>query len=114
MSKIKDAHNVLVPWSILGNKELTSNDKVVYSYMKFRYQFFKYKGLSYRESNLTISKAVGLSRTTVVKSIATLVEHKLIRKISFGGSSNHYELITKKVKVVDTLIIDDNGDSLPF
>lgn len=78
--KLQPHLNVQVPVEVLLHKGLSSNDKVVFSYMKLRYQFFSSKGMPYCESNTTIANALGLSRSTVIRSISKLSEEGFITK----------------------------------
>jgi len=67
---------------IYGNFELyflaltcvSSNDKVVYLYMRHQYHYFKSMRKEYFETIDTISEATGIARSTLKRSLSRLEE----------------------------------------
>lgn len=120
MSRILQHHlNVQIPVEVLLHENLSSNDKVVFSYMKLRYQFFKLNKLPYCESNTTIASAIGLSRSTVIRSITKLMLEGFVTKdirntqgVDRGEQTNIYTVKDCLSKIVHNIQDEDIGFDL--
>ena len=89
---------------VYGNFELkflmvdnaSSNDKVVYLYMRHQFNYFKSQGNTYHESLDAIGKAVGLSRATVTRCISSLESlgwlTKQTTRTKMGHNKTFYKL----------------------
>lgn len=72
----------------------SSNDKLVYLYMRHQYNYFVGMGNNtYFESLESIAKAVGMSRATVVRCINKLEEIKWLTKSTTRNKIGHNQTI---------------------
>lgn len=85
---IKDHHNVQIPAQILLHPDIDAYCLKVFAYMKFRYQFFTLKGLTFHESNTKIGEVIGVSRSKVIDSVNKLIELGfVVRQARYGAGS---------------------------
>lgn len=68
-----------MPVDLMKRDDLSSNAKLVYAYMLWKYRFFSSKKKDYFESQNTIAEALDISRWTVNQSIAQLQELGLLQ-----------------------------------
>lgn len=101
---IKPEHNVQIPMQVLLHPEMDTYSLKVFAYMKFRYQFFKHKGLDFVESNSTISEAIGVSRSKVIESINNLIELGFLHRQERHGKGSDKKNQTNIYTVMDILI----------
>jgi predicted transcriptional regulator len=101
---IKPEHNVQIPMQVLLHPQVDTYSLKVFAYMKFRYQFFKLKGLDFVESNSTISEAIGVSRSKVIESINNLVELGFLHRQERHGKGSDKKNQTNIYTVMDILI----------
>ena len=88
---------------IYGNFELkllsvtcvSSNDKIVYLYMRHQYHYFKSLRKEYHESLDGIADATGLSRATVTRCISNLEKIKWLTKSTTRTRMGHNQTIYK-------------------
>lgn len=74
--------NVQLPVQVMFDERLDVYAKMVFAYMKFRYQFFsKYEKTTYHESITTIGKAVGIGRTKTIAVLKVLEDCGYITKL---------------------------------
>lgn len=85
---ILDHYNVQIPAQILLHPDIDPYCLKVFAYMKFRYQRYVKDGMTFHESNSTISAAISVSRSKVIESINKLVELGfVVRQIRHGAGS---------------------------
>lgn len=113
--QLNKKYYVNVGITLLADPELDSNDKVVYMYMKFRYQHFSKKGGRYFESTTTIGDAVGLHRNTITKCLAKLEQLGMLKIERTKGGSNVYIVTERQIPITPqvTKILDFDVES-PF
>lgn len=104
---IKPEHNVQIPMQVLLHPEMDTYSLKVFAYMKFRYQFFKHKGLDFVESNSTISEAIGVSRSKVIESINNLIKLGFLHRQERHGKGSDKKNQTNIYTVMD--ILTPNG-----
>lgn len=68
-----------IPVALMLRDDLSSNSKLVYAYMLWKYEFFRSTGKDYFESQTTIASHLDISRWTVNQSIAQLQEMNLLK-----------------------------------
>lgn len=64
--------------ALKSRKDLTSNAKLVYTHMLYKYTFFSRLSKAYHENMQEIGEELGLARKTVNDSIKALEEAKLL------------------------------------
>lgn len=105
--KLKPEWNVQIPVQVLMHPEIDAYSLKVFAYMKFRYQFFKRKGLEFLESNTTISEAIGISRSKVIDSINKLIRLGFLHRLERHGKGSEKSNQTNIYTVMD--ILTPNG-----
>jgi len=104
---IKPEHNVQIPMEVLLHKEIDTYSLKVFTYMKFRYQFFTMQGMTFHESNTTIAEATQMSRSKVIESINKLVELGFVSRQTRHGAGSEKGSQTNIYVVSD--ILTPNG-----
>lgn len=100
---IKDFHNVQIPAQIFMHPEIDPYTFKVFAYMKFRYQFFTLKGMSFHESNTTIGEAIGISRSKVIDAINKLISLGFVVRQARHGAGSEKGNQTNIYIVMDVL-----------
>lgn len=77
-----------IPIALMQRDDLSSNSKLVYAYMLWKYQFFKSSSKDYFESQTTIAAQLDISRWTVNQSIAQLQELNLLSSRRKAGDTS--------------------------
>ena len=104
---IKAHHNVQIPMQILLHPDIDAYCLKVFAYMKFRYQFFTLKGMTFHESNTTIAEAIDVSRSKVIDSINKLIELGFVNRQTRHGVGSEKGNQTNIYVVMD--ILTPNG-----
>lgn len=77
---------------------LSAQDKILWCWMKDRFEFFQSRGQSWFDNQQAIADATGCDRSTVRRFIDALVKHgyiTIIKRIIRGcASSNSYQIVT--------------------
>lgn len=89
---IDKSFSTLCTFGLLTDKSISSIDREIYLYVKFRYQFFKTLDDSFRESVETISKLFGYHQKTVRRSLKELVERGYLEAKLVPGKPTEYSL----------------------
>lgn len=93
--------------------DVTAQDKIVYTYMKKRFYFFKAtkkdnkKGSSYFDKQKEIASACGVDVKTVQRVVAKWMEHGYIEHVKGYGNRINY------TKMLDWLSDDNQKDVIP-
>ena len=81
VDKIKPEFNVQLPAQVMFDERLDVYAKIVFAYMKFRYQYFtEHLKSTYHESISTIGNAVGIGRTKTISVLKVLEDCGYITK----------------------------------
>lgn len=104
---ILDHYNVQIPAQILLHPEIDAYCLKVFAYMKFRYQHFTLKGMTFHESNTTIAEAIGVSRSKVIDSINKLIDLGFVNRQTRHGAGSEKGNQTNIYVVMD--ILTPNG-----
>lgn len=79
---INPKFNVQLPVQVMFDDRLDVYAKMVFAYMKFRYQYFTvYLKSTYHESITTIGKAAGIGRTKTIAVLKVLEDCGYITKL---------------------------------
>lgn len=103
---IKPEWNVQIPMQVLLHPQVDTYSLKVFAYMKFRYQFFKRKGLDFLESNSTIAEAIGISRSKVIESINNLIQLGFLQRQERHGKGSDKNNQTNIYTVMDILTLN--------
>ena len=101
--KLKPEWNVQIPVQVFMHSEIDAYTLKVFAYMKFRYQFFKKKGLHFTESNSTIAEATSMSRSKVIDAIGKLIALGFLLKQERFGKGSEKKNQTNIYTVMDVL-----------
>lgn len=104
---IKPEYNVQIPVQVFMHPEIDPYSLKIFTYMKFRYQFFQLQGGTFHESNTTISDATGVSRSKVIESINKLVSLGFVVRQERHGLGSEKANQTNIYTVMD--ILTPNG-----
>lgn len=71
---------VIMPYDVIRNKVLTSDEKVVFANIMSRYKFYVIKGrtLYYKPYDQTLANECGMTIEQVLQTLHSLVKHNLI------------------------------------
>ncbi len=73
----------------------SSNDKIVYLYMRHQFHYFNAMKKPYHESLDSIAEATGLSRATVTRCVSNLIEIKWLTKQTTRTRMGHNQTVYK-------------------
>ena len=90
--EISKKFSTLCTFGLLSDRNITSKEKEVYLYVKFRYQLFKTRGESFRESTLTMANFFGVNEKTIRRSLKSLVDNGYLEAKDVKGKPTEYRL----------------------